>query len=435
MITNHGMHQWKVIPGLPDTGGQNIFVNQFSHAMVQHGFKVSIVNRGGYVHPITGEWQRGVSYKDKHQRILYLEDSRKEFVRKEDMHERIPEIVQSLKTWLDSEGTRIDLLISHYWDAGLIGHYYKAKLKSTVKHIWVPHSLGALKKARITSDKWKQLRIDERIAAENEFIQHLDGIASTSSAITESLKKDYGFSGTLLFLPPCVDMKRYHPRRIPSAHDIWTFLSQHSGVSMEEVRRCKIITEISRTDITKRKDVLIKAFAELHRRVPESLLVVSIDDNRKDLAGDLKKLIHTCGIEKHTAVVGSIWDILPILYAVTDIYCTPSVMEGFGMSAQEAAATEVAVVATDRVPFVQEYLMGGNVREIRYDEPNARSIKQGDGGIQVPVDDVRGFTYALELLLTDDSLRRKMGKNAYRITIPYFTWDNMVRVFLNSLGF
>jgi transcriptional regulator len=26
MITNHGIHQWQIIPGLPDTGGQNVSI-------------------------------------------------------------------------------------------------------------------------------------------------------------------------------------------------------------------------------------------------------------------------------------------------------------------------------------------------------------------------------------------------------------------------
>ena len=46
MITNHGVHQWEVIPGLPDTGGQNVFVNQFSAALAEMGFRITIVNRG-----------------------------------------------------------------------------------------------------------------------------------------------------------------------------------------------------------------------------------------------------------------------------------------------------------------------------------------------------------------------------------------------------
>ena len=47
-----------------------------------------------------------------------------------------------------------------------------------------------------------------------------------------------------------------------------------------------------------------------------------------------------------------------MLYNATSVYCTPSVMEGFGMSAQEAAATARPVVASNLVPFVCEYLVG-----------------------------------------------------------------------------
>ena len=48
-------------------------------------------------------------------------------------------------------------------------------------------------------------------------------------------------------------------------------------------------------------------------------------------------------------------------------------------------------------------------------------------------DDVDGFTYALEMLLSDDVLRIAMGENAYHATIPYFTWSNMVKRFLMSI--
>ena len=76
MITNHGIHQWNVMPGLPDTGGQNVFVNQFSLALAKFGYKITILNRGGYPHPVTHEWQRGVDYQDRNQRIIYLEDGK-----------------------------------------------------------------------------------------------------------------------------------------------------------------------------------------------------------------------------------------------------------------------------------------------------------------------------------------------------------------------
>jgi len=46
MITNHGIHQWDVVPGLTDTGGQNLFVNMFTDTLASFGFRVTIANRG-----------------------------------------------------------------------------------------------------------------------------------------------------------------------------------------------------------------------------------------------------------------------------------------------------------------------------------------------------------------------------------------------------
>lgn len=434
MITNHGTHQWDVVPGLPDTGGQNVFVNQFTTALAKCGFKITIVNRGGYKHPVTEDSQTGLRYKDQNQRILYLQDDIQEFVRKEDMHEQIPGLVHSLEGYLKAEGTKIDLIISHYWDAAKIGVLLNKKLPEPVLHAWVPHSLGVLKKRNVSSERWVDLRIDERISAEMALIPHLDGIASTSLIVKQTLKDDYGYTGPDLFLPPCVEVERYHPREVADDDQIWDFLSQHSGLTQEEVRKSKIVCEISRTDTTKRKDVLIKAFADVHRRYPHCMLVVSIDDKEKALALELRNLIQDCGLEKKIAVVGSIWDLLPTLYAVTDVYCTPSIMEGFGMSAQEAAATRVPIVASNLVPFVEEYLLGESIEEIWFDGNAPNPIRKGNGSIVVQADDVPGFAFALETLLSNDRLRRQMGENAYNATIPYFTWANMVTVFLESLG-
>lgn len=435
MITNHGIHQWQVIPGLPDTGGQNVFVNQFSEALTQFGFKVTIVNRGGYPHPRDGEILRGLHYKDDYQRILYIEDSKKVFVRKEDMHEQIPELVASLQEFFDDEGSSVELIVSHYWDAAEIGVLYNNQMQKKATHIWVPHSLGTLKKAHVSPDKWQGLRIDERIEVERSIIGELDGIAATSSVIIETLKEDYGYTTPEIFLPPCVNTKRYHPREIAGDDEVWSFLSQLSGLAAEEIQRKKIVTEISRTDTTKRKDVLIKAFAQVRRRYPESFLVVSIDENQSELAQSLRALIRENDLEPDIAVVGSIWDILPKLYAVSDIYCTPSVMEGFGMSAQEAAATKLPIISSELVPYVVEYLMGNEVVRMWRDESAKYPINIGSGAVVAKADDVDGFAYAMEMLISDDVLRIAMGENAYHATIPYFTWSNMVKQFLTSIDF
>jgi len=416
MIANHGIHQWEIIPGLPDTGGQNVFVNQFTAALAQQGFKITIANRGGYPHPTTGEWRKGLHYKDGHRRILYLEDGLDEFVPKERMNRQTPALAKSLARVLRTERTSVDLILSHYWDGAKIGVLYNQGCEGRTRHIWVPHSLGTIKKRNVPSDRRPGLRVDERIVIEKHLLPDLDGIAATSSTIKRALKEDYAYASEPLFLPPCVDAARYHPRDVSDSDEVWHFLGQRASMPANKVRERKIVTEISRTDPTKRKDVLIKAFAQVCRQRPDGLLVVSIDPNEKQLAEELSRLIHALGLENRIAVVGHVWEWLPALYAVTDVYCTPSIMEGFGMSAQEAAATAVPVVASHLVPFATEYLAKAN------------------GASIVQADDVNGFACALEMLLADDDKQKTMGRNAYRATVPYFTWPNRVSAFLAEIG-
>jgi mannosylfructose-phosphate synthase len=435
MLTTHGIHQWRVVPGLPDTGGQNVFVNQLSATLAKQGFKVTIANRGGYLHPITGERQQGLHYKDEHQRIIYLEDGVNQFIRKEELGKHIPSLAASMMHFLETEGNAVDLMISHYWDAAKIGVLLNRSLPHEIRHVWVPHSLGTVKQRNVSPPKWGNLRIEERIAAEGDICRAVNAIVATSATIRRALQEDYEYPNPIIFLPPCVDPARFHPRQVPAEADIWAFLSQHSGLSPDQIRDCKIVTEISRTDPTKRKDVLIKAFARVHQRFPNTLLVIiSIDESQSELARQLKTLIRTLEVEDHTIVLGSVWDELPDIYAVTDIYCTPSIMEGFGMSAQEAAATGVPVIASHLVPFVIEYLLGQDKHEIERSDKNAQPLCLGQGAIVVPADDVDGFSQAIEILLTDEALRQQMGINAYRITIPYFTWDNRIGTFLTEIG-
>jgi len=434
MITNHGVHQWDVSPGLPDTGGQNMFVNMFTDTLASLGFRITIANRGGYPHPVTGEMQAGLRYKDARRRILYLEDGTPEFIRKENMDARTPRLAQFLWRFLESPaGGHVDMIISHYWDGAKVGALVHRNFRHPAKHIWVPHSLGTVKKHNMSPETWDDLRIDERITIEKQLIGELDAVAATSPLIRHALIEDYGVTQPL-FLPPCIDPRRFHPRRIDREHEIYRFLGHHCGISTQEVHRCRIITEISRTDTTKRKDVLIRAFAKVHQEHPDTLLVVSVDEHEQDLHRDLWNLIRELGIASHVAVVGNVWERLPDLYAITDVYCSPSVMEGFGMAVQEAAATAVPVIGSHLIPFVTEYLLDGSAKEVTFDEAHA-PLKLGKAAIVVEADDVDGFAAAIKTLLADEPLRQRMGQAGYAATIPYFTWDGMTRQFLEAAGF
>jgi glycosyltransferase involved in cell wall biosynthesis len=106
-------------------------------------------------------------------------------------------------------------------------------------------------------------------------------------------------------------------------------------------------------------------------------------------------------------------------------------MEGFGMTSQEAAATRVPVIASQLVPFVTEYLLGDNSQKLKMDGSETQ-IFHGEGALVVPPDDVSGFVEAMQWLLAHEDERRRMGERAYSITIPYFTWANVVQRFLSE---
>jgi len=434
MITNHGVHEWNVVPGLPDTGGQNVYVNQLTEALVAQGYRVTIANRGGYPHPQTGAAQSGVVYHPSgYARIIYLQDGRPEFVRKEDMDEQIPRLVEDLTRKTEEDNDEYDLIISHYWDAGKIGVLFNRGDGSAQRrplHVWVPHSLGALKKRNMDPSTWADLRIDERITNEQELLKSLDGAVATSTAIRDTFKNDYGYEARY-FLPPCVDELRYRPRGNGELEPVWEFLADRCGLTAEQLKGRKIVTEISRTDKTKRKDVLIRAFARVKEQVPEALLLVSIDPHAEPLHGKLLRLVKDQGLANDVVVLGSVWEQLPLIYNVTSLFCTPSVMEGFGMSAQEAAASGKPVVSSDLVPFVCEYLLGDNPEQVAV---NGREVSFGRGGVVVPADFVEGFAEAMLRLLKQDDLRQRMGAKAREITVPYFTWRRMTANLLSDLG-
>ena len=431
MLTTHGVHEWQVVPGLQDTGGQNIFVNHLSSALCQNGFRITIVNRGGYPHPKTGHPQAGLCYLDENQRILYLDDGLPEFVRKEDMGDRLPNLLDALVKFLEEEGGAVRLVISHYWDGGRLGTLLIQHNKLNVKHVWVPHSLGMLKQRNLSPEACNDLRIQERIAFERNLFRNIDFLAATSSKIKTSAENDYGYAGEILWLPPWVDQVRYHPRAVADTDPIWDLLSEASGVSSEEIRGKRIITEISRTDDTKQKDILIKAFALVHQAHPDSFLVVSIDKSNGPLAEVLLGLIESYNLEGCVAAVGSIWEAVPTLYAITDVYCTPSIMEGFGMSVQEAAATRVPVVSSNLVPFATEFLARESTSKIKSD--SGSEIIIGACALIVSPGDIAGFAKAIDLLLSDETLRKNMRSSAFNATIPYFTRDHIVQSFLKGV--
>lgn len=91
-------------------------------------------------------------------------------------------------------------------------------------------------------------------------------------------------------------------------------------------------------------------------------------------------------------------------YNVSDVFAFPTRLEGHGMTAAEAMACGMPVVTT-------------NAAGVR------RFVLDGKTGYKVNIGDVKQFTEKLKILLSDDSLRKRMGRAARRHIEENWTWD------------
>jgi len=110
---------------------------------------------------------------------------------------------------------------------------------------------------------------------------------------------------------------------------------------------------------------------------------------------------------------------LPAIYAEADIFCLPSLEEGFALVLLQAMAAGLPLVTTDAA--------GG-----------AEAIGSGDRGLLVPAGDATALAEALATLTADADRRRAMGEAARTAAQTGFSWrdygDRAVAAYRNLGG-
>lgn len=161
-------------------------------------------------------------------------------------------------------------------------------------------------------------------------------------------------------------------------------------------------------------EYLIRAFARLKKSYPElelNLLIVgggSIERKLKRITRELK-------IEKFTVFTGKVDHSKVCEYLnMLDIYVAVSIMESesFGVAIVEASACELPVVVS-RV---------GGLPEV---------VEDGKTGIVVsPKNEIETFN-ALEKLVNNEELRRKMGINGRKRVLEKYNWEDCLNLLIS----
>jgi glycosyltransferase involved in cell wall biosynthesis len=196
-----------------------------------------------------------------------------------------------------------------------------------------------------------------------------------------------GFDPTKLkILPRGLDTELFHPSR----RDLAFF--DRFGRCNGEIR----LLYVGRISREKDLDVLAAAYRELRDEgLPVQLFVVGHGPYSEAFAESLPQAVFTGylrGIELATA------------YASADVFVFPSTTDTFGNVILEAQASGLPVVVSD----------SGGPKELVEDQTN---------GVITKSHDVKDFTRAIRVLVTDRALRERMAKSA-RNSVVDRSWPN-----------
>lgn len=165
-----------------------------------------------------------------------------------------------------------------------------------------------------------------------------------------------------------------------------------------------VIGIVARLSDVKGHRYLIEAMPLILKACPD-LQCLIVGDGPEE--GRLKEQVRQAGLSGSVhflPVVNRTAEVLPLL----DLFILPSLQEGLGLSAMEAAACGVPVIAS-RV---------GGIPQV---------IKDGETGILVPPCDPEALARAVITLATDPASRLGMGKKARDLAAQNFSADIMVR--------
>jgi glycosyltransferase involved in cell wall biosynthesis len=215
------------------------------------------------------------------------------------------------------------------------------------------------------------------------------------------------FGSSKLFDPEEMDVKRKH-FTIYNAVDTDRIAKISRAADRRALRNSlgigdgPVVGIVARLRTEKGQAVLLNAMAEVIKRMPEArLLIVGVGPDRETF----EKLAKDLNIAEQIIWVGQKSpDEIYQLYGVMDVVAVPSLFEGFGLSAAEAMAAGVPVVAS-RV---------GGLTEV---------VQDATSGYLVDVGDINELAQSLGELLRNPEKTRAMGQEGYRRVNQGFSFE------------
>jgi N-acetyl-alpha-D-glucosaminyl L-malate synthase BshA len=222
-------------------------------------------------------------------------------------------------------------------------------------------------------------------------IERSDRLTAVSEYLQRETYTAFGCAGCRVdVIYNFIDPERYERQRYPRELDGVVPAGQPVLIHVSNFRPVKRVQDV------------IRVFARVRDHLPCALVMVGDGPDRMAAEEEARHL----GIEADVAFLGKIDEVAPLL-AASDLFLLPSETESFGLSALEALACGVPVVAT-RV---------GGIPEV---------VRDGETGMLRPVGDIEGMAAASRALLLDKARWQAMSLEGARDARARFSRDDIV---------
>ena len=233
----------------------------------------------------------------------------------------------------------------------------------------------------------------------NKIINYLSDSVDRIISVSEYLKKYHESRGR--DASKIVVIYNGIPISNSPSHDDYSSSFLKSKLGLNE--KTKVIAFVGRLDKQKGVEYLIRAASILKARYSSALFFIIGDG---PLRQELQSLAYKLHVNENVRFLGYINDVNEI-YPIFDIVAMPSLYEGLGYVAIEAAGAGKPVVASS-LDVLSEVIL------------------DGETGFLVPPGNSELIAGALEKLLLNEKLAHQMGENGRRYVKEKFSYKTMI---------